>query len=419
VVDVIAEVRLWDRTVGALAETGGRIYFEYDPAFVRDGFDISPFHLPRRPGVFEFAPLRRSDAFEGLAGVFADSLPDRFGNAVIARYFTQKGQPEAALSPVQKLLYLGARPMGALEYAPAIDAGDGNVDATLPLEIAELVGQARRVIEGDLDAVTPELMTSASSAGGARAKAIISWDRAHNEVRLGHAPVAPGFEPWIIKFDGAGDLEHAGPAAPGPFGRIEYAYAQMAVKAGLDMAETHLLEEGGRAHFMTRRFDRVDGVKVHMHSLCGLRHLDFNVPGVADYDDYLRTVLELDLGYPSLRQAYRRMVFNVVARNQDDHTKNLGFLMGADGAWRLTPAFDVTYANGQGWTRTHQMRIDGKTDGVTHADLETVGARFSIRDAADVIGEVVSAVADWARFASAAGVPPEWETKIAGDHQFS
>jgi len=307
--------------------------------------------------------------------------------------------------------------MGALEYAPAIDAGAP--DAALPLEIATLVRQARRVIEGDLDAVTPELMTSASSAGGARAKAIIAWNRDSNEVLSGHAPTAPGFEPWMIKFDGVGDLEHAGPAAPGPFGRIEYAYALMADAAGLDMAETHLLEEGGRAHFMTRRFDRLAGVKVHMHSLCGLRHLDFNLPGVADYDDYLRTVLELEMGYPSLRQAYRRMVFNVVARNQDDHTKNLGFLMGADGAWRLTPAFDVTYANGKGWTRTHQMRIDGKVEGVTHADLAVVGARFSIRDASSVVDDVTAAVAQWPQYARTAGVPSEWEAKIGADHQLA
>jgi serine/threonine-protein kinase HipA len=405
--------------VGAVAEgPDGRITFEYDDAFRSSGLEVSPIHLPlSRSGPQEFPELRRLPAFAGLPGLLADSLPDAFGNAVIKRYFEERGTPDASLSPVQKLLYIGSRALGALEYHPPL-RGPGSRASDEALEVARLVEEARRVVEGDTTVAVPEMMQIGASAGGARAKALILWDRAANRVRSAFARPAEGDEYWLIKFDGVtggtGGPRVQEDLRPGPFGRIEYAYARMAHAAGIAMTETYLLHERDYAHFMTRRFDRDRVLRLHMHSLGGLQHVDYNIRGAMSYEAYLRTIRALGMGQPAVNEGYRRAVFNVAAANQDDHVKNLAFLMAPDGQWGLSPAFDVTYAKGNEWTRTHQMTIGGKDADITRHDLLALGAMMDVpHGGAGIIADVLSALDLWDAEARAAGVPPAWIARIA------
>jgi len=404
----LAEVWLWNQRVGAVAEeTSGTITFEYDPKFARRGWEISPFNLPLSlQGPVVFPALRRLEAFSGLPGVLADALPDRFGNAVIRAYFERKGQLSYAMSPVQKLLYLGNRAMGAIEFRPALKVkySPQELDS---LEVSRLVEEARRLVEGKVDVAVPHIMRLSASAGGARAKAVILWNPAANRVRSGFVAPEEGDEHWLIKFDGVGDLDHPDPN-PQPYNRIEYVYGLLARQAGIDMAEMRLLEERRLAHLMVKRFDRVDGAKLHMHSLGGLEHVDYNLPGQYSYEQYLRTVLRLNLGHPALEQAFRRAVFNIMVVNQDDHVKNFSFLMDDQGAWRLSPAYDITYARGSGYTRTHQMTFNGKSDGFTRDDMKAVGALFGLKgDGMSVVDEVAEALAEWPALAEKWGIPRE------------
>ncbi len=402
---VIAEVWLWGRLVGAVAEEeNGRITFEYNPEFVGSRLEISPFTLPLSlRGPVTFPELTRMEAFLGLPGVLADALPDRFGNAVIARYFKTRGKPAAAVSPVQKLLYMGTRSLGALEFQPAVHFRSRRAEEE-PLEIADLVAEARKLIEGHPDVAIPEIMRLGASAGGARPKAIILWNRQANEVRSGVAVPRPGDEHWIIKFDGVGELG-APDETPKPYNRIEYAYSLMARAAGLKVPETKLIEERGFGHFLTKRFDRENGHRVHMHSLGGLQHVDYNQPARFSYEEYLRTVLALGLGYPALEEAFRRTVFNIAAVNQDDHVKNFAFLMDETGDWRLAPAYDLTYARGLGYTRAHQMALGGKTGRFVREDLLALGGAMGIKkDGAAIVAEVTGALREWEGFAEEAGV---------------
>ena len=416
----VARVLLWGEIVGALSEDrSGRIVFEYDDAFRRSGREISPIHLPlSRSGPQEFPELRRLKAFGGLPGVLADSLPDAFGNAVIKRYFDERGEADKALSPVQKLLYMGSRAMGALEFAPAI-GGRASAATEEALSVADLVEEARRVIEGDLTVAVPEIMQIAASAGGARAKALILWNRPLNRVRSAFAHESAGDEPWLIKFDGVTEGT-GGPAVredvrPGPYGRIEYAYSLMAGIAGIEMSETHLLCDRQYAHFMTKRFDRENGSRLHLHSLGGLHHVDYNERLAFSYEEYLRTLRRLGLGQPSVDQAFRRMVFNLAASNQDDHVKNFAFLMTPDGSWRLAPAFDVTFARGNEWTRTHQMTLGGKSDDFTRDDLLAVGEMMDVpKSGALIIDAIEESLTHWERIAAETGLERVWIGRISG-----
>lgn len=415
----VAIIRLWNHTVGALAEgPDGRITFEYDPTFHTSGLEISPVHLPLRlRGPVEFPELRRQPAFAGLPGVFADALPDAFGNAVIRRYFEARGTPDAALSPLQRLLYIGTRAMGALEFHPMLD-GRANDAIEEALDVAHLVEEARRVIEGDTNVAVPEMMQVGASAGGARAKALILWDRQKNRVRSAFAAPTANEEPWLIKFDGVtegtGGPEVREDVRPGPFGRIEYVYGQMARAARITMMESHLLHERDFAHFMTKRFDRDAGQRIHLHSFGGLDHVDYTTPRARAYEDYFATIRRLGMGQPAIEQAFRRMVFNVEAVNQDDHVKNFAFLMGPGGRWELSPAYDVTYAKGNGWTRTHQMTVNGKDDGFTRADLLAVGTKMDLpKGGAEIIAEVDAALDLWESKARDVEVPDEWTQQIA------
>jgi serine/threonine-protein kinase HipA len=413
-----AEVRLWGRQVGAVAEdSDGAIAFEYSDDFRTSGLEISPRHLPlSRRGPVSFPGLQRLEAFQGLPGALADALPDRFGNEVIKVWFAGQGRPDAALSPVQRLLYIGRRAMGALEFEPAI-ALPRTAAIDEALELASLVEAARRVISGRIDVAVPEIMQLGASAGGARPKAVIRWNPGSNEVRSAFAPAQPGDEPWIIKFDGVGELDAPDPKSR-PFNRIEYAYNQMASAAGLQAATAHLLEERRLAHFMTRRFDQVDGQRLHLHSLGGIDHADFNTPGAYSYEQYLRVILELGLPPAAIDEGFRRMCFNIAAVNQDDHVKNFAFLMSPDGKWHLAPAYDLTFASGAGFTRHHQLTLAGKRDNFTRADLLAVGDVFGLRSrGAPLLDQVLDAVADWPTYARAAKVPTDRIKAIAGAHR--
>ncbi len=411
-----AFVNIWGRTAGAVAWDRDRGYatFEYDPAFLDSGLDLAPLHMPLqealRGGVrFAFPQLSRR-TFRGLPGLLADALPDRFGNRLIDAWLARQGRRREDFSPVERLCTIGSRGMGALEFAPALRSIPG---ASVPVQIDELVALAREVLHSrqdmqeDLDrpGALTDILRVGTSAGGARPKAVIAINDETGEVRSGQVDAPPGFTHWILKFDGVRDRELDDPDG---YGRIEYAYYLMATAAGITMSPCRLLEEGDRAHFMTRRFDRPDaGGRLHLQTLCGLAHLDFSDPVSHSYEQAFQVCRELRLPYPDQEQLYRRMVFNAAARNQDDHTKNIGFLMDTAGVWRLSPAYDVTYAYNPGgrWTHRHQMSMAGKHDHITRADLLAVAGAVGIRKPAVILDEVAGALEGWPDFASTAGVP--------------
>ncbi len=399
-----ADVYLWDEPVGSVIESerDGRRIFQYAPGFARRGLEISPINLPTSDATPRaFPELARSTAFEGLPGVIADSLPDRFGAALIQAHFDER-LGGAKVTPIQKLLYVGDRAPGALEYRPAAKT---TPEVEHALEVRELVDQARRVIEGETREAIAEIISVGATVGGARPKALILWNRERNRVRSGHARPGPGDEHWIIKFDGvtktSGGLENRVTHEPGPWGRLEYVYSTMARQAGIDMAETFLLrDDDGLAHFMTRRFDRDPGGspgKLHLHTLGGLLHLDYNEQYQIGYEQYFDVIRRLGLGQPAIVQAFRRMVFSLATVNYDDHLKNFAFLMDPQGQWKLSPAYDVAYAENDGWTRQHQMSVRGKFLGITRADCLAVAREFDIRDrdAREIVDEVLDAVGDW------------------------
>lgn len=304
--------------------------------------------------------------------------------------------------------------MGALEFRPA-ERLPGRTAEREPLDLADLVLAARQVVEGRTTVAVPEIMRIGSSAGGARPKALVLWNRAAERIRSGFAEPEEGDQPYLIKFDGVGDLGAPDPD-PQPYNRIESAYARMARLAGLHLSETHLLEERRLAHFLVKRFDREGEKRLHLHSLGGMHHVDYNVRGGYSYEEYLRTVLFLNLGYEALEEAFRRAVFNVAARNQDDHVKNFAFLMDERGQWRLAPAYDLTYARGQGFTRSHQMTLGGKSDGFARRDLTDLGGAMGIRrDGEEILAAVQEALGKWEEFARESGVPAALIRSIGAD----
>jgi serine/threonine-protein kinase HipA len=422
----VAEVRLWNKPVGAVAWNDGRkaAEFEYDNAFIRTGLDISPVTMPLRQGIFSFPALNR-DTFRGLPGLVADSLPDRFGNALIDIWLQQRGRSTADFTPVERLCYIGSRGMGALEFQPALTRESNKA---IPVEVAELTALAGEILaqrsgfkadlrSGNKAAALAAIIRVGTSAGGARAKAVVAWNPKTQEVRSGQAPAPAGFEPWILKFDGVNDKELGEPQG---FGRIEYAYHSMAVKAGIEMTECRLFEEGGRAHFMTRRFDRDrEGNKIHMQSLCALGHYDFNMPGAYSYEQALAMIQKLNIGHEGLREMFRRMAFNLIARNQDDHTRNIAFLMDQNGRWRLSPAFDVMWAyRAQGpWTNIHQMRVNGKQDDFKREDLLAAAQQYGIKDGETIIDKAGEVIRRWPSFAQEAGVAKRISGKIGTTHR--
>ena len=422
----LAEVRLWGRTIGAVSLEDGADFasFQYEPAFAQSGIEVSPLTMPLSDRVYTFPALPRN-TFHGLPGLLADSLPDKFGNALIDAWLATQGRTPESFNPVERLCYTGTRGMGALEFLPVLGP---RARTAQKIEIDALVSLASEVLSqraglnatladpGHKDALN-DILRVGTSAGGARAQAVIAWNPTTNEVRSGQVAASPGFGYWLLKFDGVTENKDHELADPKGYGAIEYAYYLMARAAGITMSECRLLEENGRRHFMTRRFDRRDGgEKLHMQSLCALAHYDFNQARVYAYEQALLAIRQLQLPMEAVEEQFRRMAFNIVARNQDDHVKNIAFLMDKAGHWTLSPAFDLAYSyNPAGaWTHRHHMTLNGKSDGITVADFVACGKTALMKRgrAETILDEVTAAVARWPEFAQPAQVPEGWQTQI-------
>jgi len=422
----VAEVRLWGSRIGAVSLEDGEdtAAFAYEPAFIGSGVQVAPIMMPLGLGVFSFPdlPPRR---FHGLPGLLADALPDKYGNVLIDAWLATQGRTPQSFNAVERLCYTGRRGMGALEFAPM--AGPRR-RVSSRIDIDALVTLASQVLthrhdlsasfadEDKADALR-DILSVGTSAGGARAKAVIAWNPETNEVRSGQVEAGEGFGYWLLKFDGVSGNKDKELSDPKGYGAVEHAYGRMAAAAGVSVAESRLLEEGGRRHFMTRRFDRLeDGGKLHMQSLAAIAHLDFNDPLANSYEQALFTMRRMGVPMADLEEQFRRMVFNVLARNQDDHVKNIAFLMDRSGVWRLSPAFDITWSyNPAGeWTSRHQMSINGERDGFTLADLEACAKTASISrgHVVRIFDEVRAAVERWPAFADAAGVDERWRDEI-------
>ena len=428
----VAEVSLWGQRVGAVALDGDVGVFEYDTDFLKLGLDIAPITMPleaaRSGHTLHSFPALNRDTFKRLPGLLADSLPDKFGQAIVNTWLARQGRSPDDFSIIERLCYTGARAMGALEFTPPLIQ---HLDQAIDVDINEMVSLVHEIIshrdridvaliddeQTNQDALL-DILRIGTSAGGARAKAVIAYNEDTGAVMSGQAEAPDGFSHWLLKFDGASDIELGETAG---FGHIEYAYYLMAKAAGIHMMESRLLEENDRAHFMTRRFDRIAGNKLHLQSLCALAHYDFNMSGAYGYEQALMIMRRLKLSKKEQLQLYRRMVFNVMARNQDDHTKNIAFLMNPDGKWSLSPAFDMTYSHNPAgeWTDRHQMTVNGKRDQFRKEDLLAVAASSDLKGAEQVIQEVLDAVEQWPEFAEQTGVDKKRIRHIAEQHRMS
>jgi serine/threonine-protein kinase HipA len=427
----VAEVDLWGSRVAAVSIGPGERYatFQYDPAFARGGVQLSPLQMPLGTEPFAFRGLP-GDAFHGLPGLLADSLPDRWGTALIDSWLAAQGRDRSSFDVVERLCYVGTRGMGALEFQPARDPDDAEgedlqFDALVRLAGEALADRSRFVAElreNPQENAIRSILAIGTSAGGARPKAIIAYNETTGQVRSGQVGAASGFRHWLLKFDGVRGAGDHGLADPQGWCAIEYVYSLMAGAAGVRMSECRLLEEHGRRHFMTRRFDRPEeGGKLHMQTVGALEHVSYNEPGTYSYEQALLLVRRLGLATPAVEQLFRRMVFNVVARNQDDHVKNIAFLMGRDGAWSLAPAYDVTWAwrPGNPWLDSHQMMINGKRDGFVLEDLRAVARMGGLKQgrAEAIHEEVREAVLRWSELAAANGIAERAIGEIAATHR--
>ena len=423
-----AVVNLWGRQIGAILWDEDRDVgvFEYTPEFARSGIEVAPLTMPLRSGVYDF-PALNYETFKGLPGMLADSLPDKFGNALINRWLAEQGRTTDSFDPVERLCYTGRRGMGALEFEPS--TGERREQGG-PVDIAPLVDLANRVLaareelsgvlKGDDDHhALQEILRVGTSAGGARAKAVLAWNEETGEFHSGQLMAGPGYTQWLVKFDGVSGNADKELADPMGFGRLEYACYLLAKEAGIDMARSRLHEEGGRAHFMTQRFDRTpDGKKLHMQSLCAMRHFDFNQARAYSYEQAIETIRMLGLGRDAIKEQERRALFNIFIRNQDDHTKNIAFLMDRSGGWSLSPAYDVVYAyNPEGaWTNEHQMSLSGKTDHFELDDLIAFGrfADLKAGETRSIVAEIRAAIGQWDNCAGQAGVPSDMARATRG-----
>ena len=420
-----ANVILWGRRIGAVSWDEARSVgvFQYDPAFVGAGIEVAPLTMATRETPYEFPALNR-ETFKGLPGMLADALPDRFGNRLIDTWLADTGKSPEVFNPVDRLCYIGRRGIGALEFEPALRKHTRAKN----LEVARLVDLANRVLgeranlagrlDGKNDAETLEdILSVGTSAGGARPKAVLAWNPKTGEFRSGQLDADEGFEHWLLKFDGVSNNSDTELADPAGYGKIEYAYALMARAAGITMSECRLHHEGGRSHFITKRFDRGDtGRKGHVQSLGAMQHFDFNDPSAYSYEQAVMTIRDLDLGMVAVEEQFRRAVFNVMARNQDDHVKNISFLMDRSGKWSLSPAYDVAYAynpNGT-WTRDHQMSMAGRRNGFERDDILRFAASIGVkkRRALEISDKVSASVQDWGKHAEAAEVAPRDMARI-------
>lgn len=408
----VAKARLFGQNIGTFSwDDAYRVArFEYDKDFLGRGIEPSPLMMPVQEGrIYSFGSLNR-DTFNGLPGMLADSLPDTYGRALFDRWLALTGRTSG--NPVESLCFLGQRCMGALEFEPATGpASDGD----MRFEIDSLVDVARDALskkedfgvnlEDDRKAAIAEILRLGTSAGGQRAKAIIAYNKETGEVRSGQINAPEGFDYYLIKLDGVS--AEAGFRETENYGRLEYSFSELVKKCGIEMTGCSLIEENGRAHFLTRRFDRENGRKIHMQTLCGIAHYDFRLRKGYSYEQAFNVMRRLRLPYSQAQEMFRRMVFNVVVRNQDDHTKNISFLMDPNGKWRLSPAYDMGFAyNPAGaWTATHQMSINGKFDDLTRNDLIEFAAANNIKNAPEIIDQICETASGWPELAKECGVP--------------
>lgn len=414
-----ARVNLWGTLIGAVTWLEDREIgvFQYSPDFLRSGIELAPISMPLAEFPYEFPALARN-TFKGLPGLLADSLPDKYGNAIIDAWLASQGRTAADFHPVERLCYVGRRGMGALEFEPATLGPSSSKRA---IEVTRLVDLANQILDeraslggvfssdDDRESIN-DILRVGTSAGGARAKAVLAWNPETNEFRSGQVDVGPGFEHWLMKFDGVSSTRDSEIATPLGYGRIEYAYHLMALEAGVEMTPCRLHQEGGRSHFMTRRFDRTAwGGKLHLQSLGALAHFDYRQPASYSYEQAIQVIQRLGLSRKDAEQQVLRAFFNVVGRNCDDHVKNIAFLMNRRGEWSLSPAFDVTYAwNPTGeWTSRHQMSINGKREGFEREDLLALASTAGIKraGASQMLDRVIEAVRRWPDFAGEAEVP--------------
>lgn len=408
----VAKVTMFGEHIGTFSwdNTYDVARFEYDMQFVGKGIEPSPLMMPVRQGrIYSFGNLNR-EVFNGLPGMLADALPDTYGRALFEQWLALTGRTSG--NPVETLCFLGKRCMGALEFEPATGPKS---DPNMKIEIDSLVDVAREALvnkeefgvnlSSDKKAAIAEILRLGTSAGGQRAKAIIAYNKETGEVRSGQVDAPKGFDYYLIKLDGVS--AEAGFKETENYGRLEYSFSQLVKECGIEMTECSLIEENGRAHFLTKRFDRVNGGKIHMQTLCGMAHYDFHLRRAYSYEQAFHVMRRLRLPYSQAEEMFRRMVFNVVIRNQDDHTKNISFLMDKNGRWKLSPAYDIGFAyNPKGsWTDTHQMSINGKFDSITRKDLLACAASNNIKNAAEIIDKICDITSKWPEIAKNCGVP--------------
>lgn len=425
----VAEVKIWGNLVGAVAWDADNelATFEYDPQFKRLGWDLAPLKMPvsGNRNQFAFPELRNDqnsayDTFKGLPGLLADALPDKYGNQLINLWLAQQGRPQDSMNPVEMLCFIGTRGMGALEFEPAVLKENKR---TFSIEMDSLVATAQKMLDQreafttnlnkDEEQAVLEILKIGTSAGGARPKALIAWNEKTGEVKSGQTKAPKGFEHWLIKLDGVSDVQLGSSRG---YGRVEMAYYNLAKACGIEMMPSRLLEENGRAHFMTKRFDREGGeTKHHIQTFCALKHFDYNLVSSFSYEQLFQCMRELKLTYADAEQMFRRMVFNVIARNCDDHTKNFSFLLKQGGKWELAPAYDVchAYRPGSEWVSQHALSINSKRKDITKADLLVIGESIRCKKASEIIDEINDKVIQWKRFADEVKVHPTLRDEIA------
>ncbi len=425
----VAEVIIWGKLVGAVAwdTDNGLATFEYDPKFKQLSWDLAPLKMPisDNRNQFSFPELRKDknsayDTFKGLPGLLADALPDKYGNQLINLWLAQQGRPQDSMNPVEMLCFIGTRGMGALEFEPAVLKESKRA---FPVEIDSLVATAQKMLDQreafvtnlnkDEEQAVLEILKIGTSAGGARPKALIAWNEKTGEVKSGQTKAPKGFEHWLIKLDGVSEVQLGNSHG---YGRVEMAYYNMAIACGIDMMPSRLLEENGRAHFMTKRFDREGGeIKHHIQTFCAMKHFDFNLVNSFSYEQLFQCMRELKLTYADAEQMFRRMVFNVIARNCDDHTKNFSFSLRQGEKWALAPAYDLchAYRPGSEWVSQHVLSINGKRKDIAKSDLLVIGESIRCKKASEIVDEINGTVNQWKKFADEVNVKPSLRDEIA------
>lgn len=403
-----AFVKLWGETVGAVAwdENQQMAFFEYDKKFLNKNLNISPIKMPLGKQIYAFPELKNTPTFKGLSGLLADSLPDRYGNELINIWLARNGRPENSLNPVELLCFIGNRGMGALEFEPSLS---NSRESRQDLELSSLIETTKQLLanksdfethtEHEMQDVLLDILKMGTSAGGARPKAIIAYNKKTGTIRSGQLLQNTDYEHWLLKFDGVDDVQFGTSYG---YGRVEMAYYKMATDTGIHMMESRLIEEEGRAHFMTKRFDRKNGnEKLHIQTFCAIQHYDFNRITSYSYEQLFQTMRLLKLSYAEAEQMYRRMVFNVLSRNCDDHTKNFAFLMDKQGKWHLAPAYDIchAYRPNSKWVSQHNLSINGKRKNFTKEDLTTIATQNSIRNPQGIIDEILEIINQWKNYA--------------------